>query len=384
MIGERDLATVYDSQGLQAPPCAAMPAPRRKAVPLPYMDSLRAIAILGVVLGHCPTLAFGAPENMGRLASFAVALVDGWTALFVFVSGFLFHHVSLSHFTYPEFITGKVRRLLIPYAVCTFVLLLVEQGQRLVEIGIQQQGLAWTANAFAALFATTLLSGQVGASMWYIPFVMMIFILAPAFVRFAKAPRTLQIILLIAAFLVGMTVNRSSGNADKIQNVVYFLFFFLAGVGCSENRTLFERVLRHRWVAASLWLATIALAAVITRENLLWAFYDSWFAWHGVNYDYLIKITLLLALCSTLLCWPALNAGRLKSLARDSFGLFFVHNLPLSIMFIFAQPRTPLIETGIPILNLALIYALVLGSSVLVIKLVQRLAGRKSALLIGA
>jgi len=39
------------------------------------------------------------------------------TALFVFISGFLFHHIFYSRFNYRAFISRKIKDVLVPYLV---------------------------------------------------------------------------------------------------------------------------------------------------------------------------------------------------------------------------------------------------------------------------
>ncbi len=66
-----------------------------------------------IVAGHC--LYYVPLIYDCWLEKVAVNLLKGGTSLFVFISGFLFHHVFYQRFTYRRFVTSKVKNLLIPY-----------------------------------------------------------------------------------------------------------------------------------------------------------------------------------------------------------------------------------------------------------------------------
>jgi surface polysaccharide O-acyltransferase-like enzyme len=76
-------------------------------------EYFRAIAIVLIVAGHC----FGI--SGWQIDSFAERMVgniiSGGSSLFVFVSGFLFHHVFYPTFNYRIFMKKKVQNVLLPY-----------------------------------------------------------------------------------------------------------------------------------------------------------------------------------------------------------------------------------------------------------------------------
>ena len=51
-------------------------------------------------------------------------LVVGGTSLFVFISGFLFHHLHASRFDYRRFLTNKVQKVVVPYLALATPLIL--------------------------------------------------------------------------------------------------------------------------------------------------------------------------------------------------------------------------------------------------------------------
>ncbi|AGS39765.1 acyltransferase family protein [Cycloclasticus zancles] len=74
---------------------------------LNYFDYFRAIAIIIIVAGHSFSLWVidTLPEKV--LAN----IITGGTSLFVFISGFFFHHIFYKNFKYQIFILKRFRSL---------------------------------------------------------------------------------------------------------------------------------------------------------------------------------------------------------------------------------------------------------------------------------
>lgn len=348
------------------------------------MDSLRGVAILGVMLCHCGALGYG-PSGTGSPATFIVmTMTTGWTALFVYISGFLFEHVSLARFDYGKYLKTKLFNVLAPFAICSAILVLALFGEALVASARDGTLGRETLGTLVTFYGYCLFLGKAGPSLWYIPFATILFVLSPVFAGFAKAPARLRTAALVLTFVLGMTVNRSPDNLDKLQNFSYFLFFYLAGIESSKRRVTFERLLRQPSIAIAAWLCVLALTFITARHGVLEYNVGEWFAWRGLNTDYFHKIALIVAFCSSFLSWPDFVRGPMRSLARDSFGLFFLHNLPLIVIVYRLPEDRGLFATGFPLLDLALGFAVLFGSSWLMVKLVQRGAPGQSRWLIGA
>ena len=84
---------------------------------LNYFDYFRAVAILFVVAGHSyrPWSINTIPEKvLGNL-------IFGGTSLFVFISGFFFHHIFYKNFHYQRFLFKKSKNVLLPYTILTII-----------------------------------------------------------------------------------------------------------------------------------------------------------------------------------------------------------------------------------------------------------------------
>src|SRR6478609_5971512 len=80
---------------------------------LHYIHFFRGLAILFIVGLHaCISLTWeGAPLQK----KFALVLFNNGTVLFVFISGYLFYHLSKDRFDYKEYLKKKFLYVILPY-----------------------------------------------------------------------------------------------------------------------------------------------------------------------------------------------------------------------------------------------------------------------------
>jgi hypothetical protein len=210
-----------------------------------YINSInyfRGIAILFIVFGHCLGLADFTYDSI--LGNTILNLTVGATSFFVFISGFLFHHIFYKNFELKEFITKKTKYVLFPYLILSTLpivyLLLriyITDSLSLSTISLQHKE---TVSFFSIL--STYLTG-VGYSFsgyWYIPFIMIIFAMSPVFVRFIKLKLKTQIA--IAFFFLICSVFMHRGTYENVfsvfQNVLFFIPVYLFGIISSEKKEI--------------------------------------------------------------------------------------------------------------------------------------------------
>src|SRR5260221_3946657 len=89
---------------------------------LPYINSLRGVAILFIIVMHGALLFdwHEPPEVSVRAMRW---LLGNATVMFVFISGFLFQHLS-SRFIYRRYLKIKLERVMLPYAIISIPALL--------------------------------------------------------------------------------------------------------------------------------------------------------------------------------------------------------------------------------------------------------------------
>lgn len=363
------MASIYSAATATAcDPVAAPPAQARSH--LHYMENMRGITILLVIASHCFGLAWSGSPGSWFPSDPVLSFLSGATPVFVFISGFFFHHVFHGEFRYLPFLRKKARALLPPYLMVTVTLIAVQHA-----MGIDSRFYFGLRDPVAQ-FAMAAISGGSGPAMWYIPFLFDIFLLSPLFLLFAKAPLHRQLAVLGGLLVLGLLVDRSAFN--RLGNLAHFSFYYALGIHCSLYRARFERSVRSD-------AAIFGAAAVI----LLLATAQYWFArageagwllpWDPIKFVYLRKIALIVLLSGTLLRFADRPLPGLTRIAHWSFGLFFVHQLPILLLMPVAASGIVAPGHGALVLYAGLVFAM----SMAILWGVKRVCGPASRHLVG-
>ena len=308
-----------------------------------YLSSFqyfRGVAILFIVAGHCLFVSDWRIDT--QVERIVANLVLGGTALFVFISGFLFHHVYYRRqpFDYRRFLAVKFSYVFVPYlAMSVYPLAGLIGGHDGAGLGppVTAPYHGWQ----AALFY--LGTGSHSFAYWYIPFVMVMFLLSPLFVRFIEMRGNRQVPAIIALILVAMIIHRPVDNFYLPQSVLYFTPLYLLGIVASLRKERIYAMFRGRAALTGLLGTAVALA-------MLHAFLHSWV---GNFHKEMFRLTTLdlilpqkILLCLFFMVYLARYEGRplraLDLLARVSFPVFFIHPLVISLFLRFElRPPVP-------------------------------------------
>ena len=83
---------------------------------LNYINVFRGLAILLIIAGH--TMQFG--ESSSLMHKICCEIICGGTTLFIFISGFLFQHLS-SKFEYKTYLKKKWTNVVLPYFITSII-----------------------------------------------------------------------------------------------------------------------------------------------------------------------------------------------------------------------------------------------------------------------
>lgn len=287
----------------------------------------RAITILIIVFGHF--------ELWGRsdiVYSSVLNLVKGGTALFVFISGYLFTYIYSAHWNYVDFIKRKILNVLVPYLIISTLFFVCTRAMDFTTTGRLQ-------NSLIPAYMHMLVFGKAAICFWYIPFIMMVFLMAPLHRLFFRARPVCQISLLVVLFTVSALIHRPPGNNNLFQALLYFTPFYLAGGMWGRNK----QFVTARWRKYSLLflLAACGLAfiqaAVFARTG---NYAKPVFTWNGIDLMVLQKILLIVFFMLILSRRRGSPAFLPDLIAKTSFTVFFLH------MFVgtFILDRLPLLR----------------------------------------
>jgi peptidoglycan/LPS O-acetylase OafA/YrhL len=335
----------------------------------------RGIAIILIVAGHCYGISGWQINSF--IDRFVANLVSGGTTLFVFISGFLFHHVFYSKFRYGKFMEGKVKNVLVPYLVMSCFA--IPQALYL-HTPFRETYFGPTASAYDQIVRPTvlyLLTGGVFAY-WYIPFIMCVFALSPLFILFIRTERRFQCTISLLFLCISLLLHRPVDNFLVLQSVLYFTPVYLIGILCSLEKELLYRTLGNRlWLllAMSLSLAILQAATSPFCGDLQ----KAPLAFNGININLLQKLAFCLFLLVFLHRFEETGNKLLNTLAASSFAIYFLHGWFIYVFSLVREIYSPFHG----LLLLPFVAAAVTLGSFLLAGAVKVMFQKRSRLLIG-
>lgn len=295
-----------------------------------YLNSIntyRGIAILLIVLAHCYSIS-GVQIDTAIERVFA-NLIAGSTIHFIFISGFLFHHIFYRKLKTDSFFKSKVKRLLIPYTVLSVVPILIKIKSEpkywnaylpLVEEG----GVVYDYILPALLYYIT---GAHLVAYWYIPFAICLFLMYPLHIKFIEAKLKNQLIVVGVCFMVAILIHRPVNNLAILQSVFYFTPAYLLGILCSMNKALiYSRLCGKEFLFLATALVLAIVQALLGRHS---NYQKLPFVYDGIDLILLQKSFLCIFFMVFLYQYEHSKNTFIILLASTSFGIYFIHSYVL-------------------------------------------------------
>lgn len=287
------------------------------------INYFRGIAIIAIVAGHC--FAVSGWQISSIFEKTVANLIIGGTALFVFISGYLFHHVFYRRFEFTHFVKKKIQSVLLPYLLLSLLTisfyLYSHTGYHAHYFFAGGDGLFY--DYIRPLFLY-LLTGGVNMAYWYIPFIMVMFLMSPLFIMYIRFEVRTQIIIAVGLLLLAMLIHRPVDNLSVFQSVVYFTPVYLFGILTSLYRHQIDAALRNK--TNYLLLGCISLAFI---QALLFDHYGNFhkFPFELGSLDIIIlqKLLMCFFLISYLSRFEHTSIPPLEKLAQLSFPIYFLH-----------------------------------------------------------
>ena len=351
-----------------------------------YLNSInhfRAIAIIIIVLGHCFWLIHFNHHSV--FANTIYNLIIGGTSFFVFISGFLFHHVIYKRYDFKTFFVKQSKHVLIPYLIISSIPILE------LLIGMYKTGV-FSSQSFSGIVEQLenfhiirhYLS-RVGVNYigyWYIPFIVIIFAMSPIFIRFIKLNFNTQLIITLSLLFLSFFVHKAPLRNDfsVFQNVLYFMPIYLLGILCSEKKEIMYSKLNGKEFYF-LFLA-IALALFQASMGKFGNYHKAAFTFGGIDIM-LIQKTLL---CFFLFIWLNRFENRkfeaLEIISTNTLGIFFIHPILLWYCVSFKKElQLPLHANSI--IPFCFLFLGILLLSLSIVLLIKKIFPKHSKYLIG-
>jgi surface polysaccharide O-acyltransferase-like enzyme len=298
---------------------------------LQHINYFRGIAIIFIVFGHCFNLGISHYyQNQTIFAKFLQNLLPGGTIFFVFISGYLFHHIYYHNFRFSTFFFKKIKYVFVPFLIISSLDIFYYLSRYIIAIisASHKSEMYITKLKSYPYFSTIFVGrGEISPALWYIPFIMVVFVLSPVFLKFLRIKVKLQSVIICILLIISTLIHRTAANSilGVFQNVIYFTPIYLLGIYMSINFKKFYEKLKGR--EFYILLIAIILAIIQTRNGVVDLTLKN--TLKVENFDFMIIQKILLSFFFVLFLKKFVN-NKFKILnlfAENSFGIFFMHGI---------------------------------------------------------
>lgn len=326
----------------------------KKTKILNYINVFRGLAILLIVAGH--TMQFGQAGTLTERLSFEIFC--GGTALFIFISGFLFQHLS-GKYEFKKYISKKWTNVVLPYLWTAipgiiFCFMLPVRYENVLE-GLNP----------VVQIPMLLSVGRIhNVPTWFIPMIILFFFSSWALIKLEKKGILYKLLPLM--FLVTIFFQRPELEYHMVADWTYsakwlayvkyvfigyihFFSMYVFGMFCSAHKEIIDKFWNCRWLFIILMI-TIAGFNILSGINGTWT--------NGTLSKIFLTV-IALAYLKHYDEWLISHAGLNKALdiiAKYSFGIFFIHWYIFFLYNLIFDLQNVMPIIGNPLLTLCLVF----------------------------
>lgn len=346
---------------------------------LPYLHSFRAVAILLIVLCHSQ-FAFDWSGDSVTYRIFDQALANT-TFLFVFVSGFLFEHLSASY-DYLNYLLRKLKFVILPYLFCS-IPAIIYSAMLAPPFEVYPFLAEWSL-ARRILWFYAVGGAHLNSPLWYIPMASLFFLAAPLFIQFRNHPHLYYLLPLLVLF--SLFAHRPGTEVFYLgygpANAAYFAPVYVLGMWSSANRERIERYLPS--LLAPLLIAYLAFSTLqyfVQPYDNIYMGARLFSQEHGLI-DY--NVIRMFLSCYLIMAFAYVWSDRMERpmifIGTSSFTIYFVHYYFL-ILWRFDNDW---IDPPVQLISVLTLFAVMITGSCVVAWAFRKLLGRNSRLLVGS
>ena len=274
----------------------------------------RAFAIVNIVFVH----VWGLPENYKYCDYTIYSIVNivkevifhDSTIYFIFISGFLFHHLS-TNFELKKYYKNKLFNVVFPYVFVTLLIMVFEN----INFSNPSMSFHISIKKVAYIF----IYGKAQIQFWYIPFIVIVFLFSPVFLKIPE--RFIPYIVVFSSILP--LLGTRTGTRISFWQYMYFFPIYLQGIWTSMNYPRVISLVR----SYGNYLLFIAIFSTVVLIYLSNGSYRIGLIDIKESFYYLQKIALSFLIIIAFTNIEHRNIPILNILATYSFAIFFTHFL---------------------------------------------------------
>ena len=333
-----------------------------------YLKSIhwfRGFAILVITAMHSTLY----PIEQHYWGKYFIELIANGTTFFIFIAGYLFWHL-IDRYHYSKYLIKKAKYVLCPYIILLTITLvgiyvLNVFGIRSIDYSrfdyivslsnvLEENGFFWH----------YFVGGAIIKPFWFIPMIIVYYILTPVFIWLAKGK--LIYLTLCLAVVCSLVVER---NSFVLNNFFHFLGFWFLGIFCKIKQDTINRNSIQLFLFGFTLSLLVMLFSVDTDIEL------------DVNVVNIQKMFLCITILSFFMFLEKheINMNFFNVLADYSFGIFFIHYY-MVIPCVFLVNYLELQNT---IFDFVFCFIVPVLSSILVVKILRFFLKERSKYFVG-
>lgn len=310
-----------------------------------------------------------------------MTITNNGTILFVFIAGFLFHHLNKDSFNYKTYLTKKFLYVATPYVIISI--------PAIVDKLFFDPGNHWWMQGFfnhlgmAGKIAYMLATGKHSGTLWFIPMIITFYFLAPLIILYSRTEASKYVTPLICA--ASLYLVRFGYYANTGISFLYFFPIYLFGTWASANKGLFHQRAQLTIIlltGSAYVLMTILEVVDIIPFTHYMELRDSQQTAYIFNLSKLKAIMLSIFLLSSFQRFASVKFPFLKLLADYSFGIYFIHLYVINVFQILN--RRGYFLSSLNIFTYLLYVSAVTVICILIIYVVKKVLGKQSRIVIGS
>ncbi len=333
------------------------------------------MAILFIVAVHAMT-AFSWSEDPSVAYALSDLLANG-TVFFIFISGYLFQHLS-ANYRYPAHLAKKVKYVLMPYLIASIPAIgyTVFRGNPVEDYPF----LEGTSVAYQILWFYVTGATRIDYPMWFIPVILVYYLVSPAFYAFTRYPVLYWLILLLLP--VSLLAHRPHfPNPGILHSFVYFLSAYVLGMFTSQYRQNVVSFLeKNVGIFFVVFLAYYILQFVVSDQHGSYRV-DQIFSFERgyIDWAFLQKIILAFLMLGLMSRYDSVVSKPLRPLGDTAFSIYFLHAYVIYAFRVITAWHT---YQG-SVLRVGLLSGATVAVCYAITKLVNRVLGEYSRMVIG-
>lgn len=295
----------------------------KKTKILNYINVFRGLAILLIIMGH--TMQFGSEKSL--IQSAVCEIFCGGTALFIFISGFLFQHLSYK-FEYKTYLKKKWTNVILPYLFTSIPGIIF-----CLTLPVAYKNSFMGLNPYIQIPLHLTIGRVHNIPAWFIPMIVIFFLFSYLILKLEKKNilyKLLPFLFLFSVFLprgvaeyentLGLSYSLKYFIYVKyiLMNFIHFTSLYVFGMYCSKNKDIIDKFYDKRILLFVLMILTSVLDVYLS--------YKYGYSNYTVSKTFLtmLAVAYLKHYDDFILSHKKTNKT-LDFIAKYSFGLFFIH-----------------------------------------------------------